>query len=190
MAFSRSRKPKEPLDAPALYEYAVRALGRKMRTVAELKRRLRTRVEPGEAGEVKIAAVLTRLKEQRYLDDTAYAAVYTRLRQENQKFGKRRVQQDLTQRGVPGEIITTTLDAAYEGLPEETQIRRYLERKRIRQPQDDKQTARVLRMLVRAGFSTGTIFKVIKQWNVKEETLAALETLETEDSDQDTGSEV
>ena len=184
MAFSRSRKPREPLDAPALYEYAVRALGRKMRTVAELKRQLRTRVEPGEPGEVKIAAVLARLKDQHYLDDTAYATVYTRLRQENEKFGKRRVQQDLMQRGVSGEIVTTTVDAAYEGLPEEIQIRRFLERKRIRQPQDDKQTARVLRMLARAGFQIGSIFKVLKQWNIQEETLAALEAIDPDDCNE------
>ena len=184
MAFSRSRKPKEPLDAPALYEYAVRSLGRKMRTVAELKRLLHTRVEPGESGEVKITAVLMRLKDQHYLDDTAYASVYTRLRQENEKFGKRRVQQDLMQRGVHSEIIAQTLDTAYEGLPEDIQIRRFLDRKRIHQPQDDKQIARVLRMLVRAGFQTGNIFKVLKQWNVQEETLAALETIDTDDFDQ------
>ena len=31
------KRQREPLDAAALYEYAVRSLGRKMRTVAELK---------------------------------------------------------------------------------------------------------------------------------------------------------
>ncbi|HEX4022323.1 MAG TPA: regulatory protein RecX [Acidobacteriaceae bacterium] len=174
MPFSSSRKPRQPLDEAALYEYAVRALGRKMRTVAELKRLLRTRVEQDDNGEAKMAAVIARLKEQHYLNDTTYASVYTRLRQENEKFGKRRVQQDLMQRGVHSEIIAKTLDTAYEGLPEETQIRRFLERKRIRQPQDDKQAARVLRMLVRAGFSMGTIFPLLKAWRIDD---ASLETL-------------
>ena len=155
-----------------------------MRTVAELKRLMRTRVEKDDTGEAKMDAVIARLKEHRYLNDTRYAADYTRLRQENEKFGKRRIQQDLIQRGVHSDIIAKTLDAAYEGLPEEVQIRRFLERKRVRQPQDDKQTARVLRMLVRAGFSTGGIFKVLKQWNVPEETLAAIETLDTDAFDE------
>ncbi len=186
MAFAsgRSRKPKQPLDAAALYEYAVRSLGRKMRTVAELKRLLRARVEPGEDGDVKIAAVLSKLIEHRYLDDVAYASYYTRQRQEHEKFGKRRVQQDLMQRGVHSEIVTQTLDAAYEGLPEETQLRRFLERKRLRPPQDDKQTARLLRMLVRAGFSTSSIFKVLKQWNAPEDALAAIENMEEESGNE------
>src|SRR5271156_4375472 len=73
---STNRKPKKPgpLDEAALYEYAIRTLGRRMRTVTELKRLMQTRVEPGEAGEAKVSAVVLRLKEQRYLDDTAYAA--------------------------------------------------------------------------------------------------------------------
>jgi regulatory protein len=180
MAFAsrRARTPKAPLEAGALYEVAVRALARKMRTVAELKRLLRTRVEPGEPGEAKVAAVLAKLTEQKYLDDAAYATTYTRLRQENEKFGRRRVQQDLMQRGVRGEIVTQTLDAAYANLPEETQIRRYLERKRIAPPKDEKQTARVLRMLVRAGFRTSSIFHVLKQWNAPEVALEALEAIE------------
>ncbi len=180
MPFSshRARQPRQPLEAAALYEYAVRSLGRKMRTVAELKRLLRRRVEADENGDAKITAVILRLQEQRYLDDTVYANEFARLRQEHEKFGKRRVQQDLMQRGVPGEIVTTTLDALYDGIPEETQIRRFLERKRLRAPQDDKQTARVVRMLVRAGFRTGSIFKVLKQWDVPEETLAEVESMD------------
>ena len=41
-----------------------------------------------------------RLKELNYLSDTRFAADYTRLRKENEKFGRRRVQQDLMQKGV------------------------------------------------------------------------------------------
>jgi regulatory protein len=87
----RARKKPEPLDELALYQYAIAALTRQMRTVAELKRLMRRRVEEGEAGESKVEAVVERLKQQRYLDDPAFASAYTRLRQENQGFGKRRV---------------------------------------------------------------------------------------------------
>ena len=182
MAFAskRARTEKAPLEVEALYEVAVRALARKMRTVSELKRLLQARVEPGENGTIKVAAVLAKLTEQKYLDDAAYASTFTRLRQENEKFGRRRVQQDLMQRGVRGELVTETLDAAYANLPEETQIRRYLERKRVAPPTDEKKTARVVRMLVRAGFRTASIFKVLKQWNAPE---AALETVEAMDED-------
>jgi regulatory protein len=183
MPFQRksARKDREPLDEPALYEYAVRTLGRKMRTVAELSRLLRTRVEPGEAGEAKVQAILARLKEQNYLDDARYAADYTRMRQENQRFGQRRVQQELNRRGVQSETVNETVTAAYAELPEPELVRKYIERKRLRQPTNDKESARIVRNLIRAGFSMRAIYAVLKAWNVPEETLAAIPESEPEE---------
>ena len=183
MAFGRQSRAaktrnKEPLDEAALYGYAVRSLGRKMRTVAELKRLMRLRVEPGEPGEAKMNAVVARLIEHQYLNDTRYAADYTRMRQENERFGRRRVQQELNRRGVHEEIVGKTLDAAYADLPEAELARRYIERKRLRKPTNEKETARVVRSLVRAGFSLGTIFPLLKAWNVDEEALSAIESLD------------
>jgi len=174
MASPRSLRRKEPLDEDALYEYALQALGRRMRTVAELRRLMRGRIEPGEAGEAKMQAVIARLKEYRYLDDTAYAADYARLRQENARLGKRRVRQDLQGKGVNPDIIAAALDAAYENVDEEALARQHLERKGIRPPANDKETARVMRMLVRAGFSTGAIYRVLRRWDASEKALAAL----------------
>jgi regulatory protein len=182
MSFSRQCKKAEPLDEAALYECAIAALGRRMRTVVELKRLMRNRVEDGEAGSAKILAVIHRLEEQHYLDDPAFAATFTRLRQDNEKFGKRRVQQELARKGVNSAIISTTLDSAYEGVSEEALARKHLERKRIKQPTNEKESARVVRLLVRGGFSTGVIFKILKSWNVSDDTLAALETIDTEDN--------
>ena len=181
MAFgrqSKSAKSQEPLDESALYAYAVRSLGRKMRTVAELKRLMQKRVEPGEPGQAKMNAVVARLIEHQYLNDTRYAADYTRMRQENERFGRRRVQQELNRRGVHEEIVGKTLDAAYADLPEPELARRYIQRKRLRKPTNDKETARIVRSLVRAGFSLGTIFSVLKAWNLDEDTLAAVESLD------------
>lgn len=174
MPFRAKRRP-EPLSEAALYEYAVNALGRRMRTVAELSRLMRNRVEPGEAGPAKINAVIARLKDHGYLNDADYAANYARLRQENASFGKRRVKQDLAVKGIQAEVIATTLDAAYENVNEEALARRHLERKGVKQPANEKQAARVMRMLIRAGFSTGTIYSILKRWNVPEDALAGLE---------------
>jgi regulatory protein len=173
-------KSREPLTEPQLYEYAVGALSRRMRTVAELKRLMRSKVEKGESGEARIDAVVLRLKDQQYLDDTAFASYYAKLRQEGAKFGKRRVQQDLQQKGVEGELISTTLEAAYEHVNEEALARQYLDRKRLKKPTNEKESVRVMRQLVRAGFSLGAIFKILKQWNVSEETLAAVESIDLE----------
>jgi regulatory protein len=182
MSFGRAPKKKEPLNEPALYEYAVIALGRRMRTVAELKRLMRKRVEANDAGEAKVEAVIARLKEQRYLNDTDFAQNYTRLRQENRSFGKRRVQQDLIQKGVHANIVSKTLEAAYENVNEEELARQHLERKRIRKPTNEKETARIMRLLVRAGFSTGVIFKILKNWQVDDEALSGLESIDIEEN--------
>ena len=61
-----------------LYEYAVWALGRKMRTVAELKRLMRERVKhQEEIGQLLVEVVIAKLKEQKYLNDTNYAESYS-----------------------------------------------------------------------------------------------------------------
>lgn len=181
MSFSRAPKKKRPLDEAALYEYAIGILARRMRTVAELKRMMRSRVEESESGEAMIDRVIARLKEQRYLSDTNYATDYARLRQENSSFGKRRVRQDLIQKGVHASVIAHTLGAAYENVNEEELARQHLTRKRVRKPTNEKEAARVMRMLVRAGFSTSVIFKILKKWDVDEETLSALESVDPDD---------
>jgi regulatory protein len=178
MPFGRAKKKFDPLDAAALHEYAVKSLGRRMRTVAELTRLMRGKVEPGEDGQVKIDAVIVRLKEYGYLNDADFAAYYTKLRKENASFGKRRVKQDLAQKGVQAELITDTLEAAYADVNEEELARQHLERRRVKKPANEKEAARVMRLLMRAGFSTGVIFKILKKWDVGDEALSALESVD------------
>ena len=149
-----------------------------MRTEANLRRLMQARVEPGEQGEAVVEAVVKRLKEYGYLNDAVFAETYARLRQENQKHGVRRVRQDLQQKGVGAELITETLEARYGQTNEEALARAHLERKRIKKPENPKETARVIRRLVTAGFSTGVIYKILRQWDVPDEALAALENLE------------
>lgn len=189
MAFNRPRKRPEPLTEPALYNYAVHALARRMRTVADLKRLMRNRVEDDEAGAAKIAAVVARLVEYKFLDDTAYAADFTRLRQENEKFGKRRVQQELQHKGVASELISTTLDKAYANVAEEDLARLHIARKRLKPPTDANGANRIVRQLMRAGFSTGVVFKILKNWELGDEALAGLESLAVAATDEEPAAE-
>ncbi len=177
---SKARKPRGFLNEAELYEYAVKALGRAMRSEAELRRLLRRRAEPDERGETAITAVIARLKEHGYLNDAAFAETYARLRQENEKLGARRVRQALGQRGVAPRIIDETLAARYGQTNEEALARAHLERKRIGKPQNEKETARVMRRLAAAGFSAGVIAKILRQWDLPEEALTGLETIEEE----------
>ncbi|HEY1803966.1 MAG TPA: regulatory protein RecX [Terracidiphilus sp.] len=187
MPFQRkTAKTKAPMGEAELYSYALKALGRQMRTEVELRRLMTTRAEPGERGEAAVSVVIAQLKEKHYLDDQSFAETYARLRQENEKLGARRVRQALQQKGIRRELVNEAVDARYgytneERLAREEKLaREHLERKRIRKPENEKDTARVMRRLVAAGFSTGTIYKVLRRWDVPEEGLAALEALDAD----------
>lgn len=170
------QRTKKPYTEAKLYDYAVGALARKMRTVAELKRLLRNRTIASENSELMIEAVIRKLKDQKYLNDSQYAALYSRNRKENEKFGKRRVITDLKTKGVHGDVIEAAIAATYEDSSEEQLARQFLERKRIKKPATQRDAARIFRTLMRAGFSTSTIYKLLKKWDVEDEVLSELET--------------
>jgi regulatory protein len=176
MAFPRPKKKFYSEDE--LYEYAVGALARRMRTVAELKRLLRMRVEDAESeyGNTLVELIIRRLKDRGYLNDSQYAAYFSSLRRDNQKFGRMRVVTDLKAKGMHSDVIDKAVDAAYDGVSEEKQAREYLRRKRLVKPKDQKEAARIFRQLARGGFGAKTIFTILKRWNVDEETLSELES--------------
>src|SRR6266481_1768990 len=112
MPFSRPKKKSYSEDE--LYEYAVGALGRRMRTVAELKRLMRARVDEAETeyGRTLIELVIRRLKDRGYLNDAKYAAAYSSFRRDNERFGRMRVITDLKAKGVHGDVIDTAVTPA------------------------------------------------------------------------------
>ncbi|MBI2682162.1 MAG: regulatory protein RecX [Acidobacteriales bacterium] len=183
MAFPRSKKTYDP---ESLYEYAVEALGRRMRSVAEMKRLLRQKNVAGDR-DAAIESVVQRLKDHKYLNDSRFAEMYATFRKEGQKLGRQRVVTDLKVKGVHGDVIEKSVGAAYADTDEEKLAREYLKRKRVKPPakarrddaagrkQSQKDTARIFRMLARAGFRTGTIFNILKKWDVEEEVLSVLE---------------
>jgi regulatory protein len=181
MAFKRAQKI---YDEEALYEYAVGALGRQMRTVAEIKRLMRNRVKTQPEGELLVEMVVIRLKAQRYLNDTNYSESYSRFRKENEKFGRLRVVQDLKIKGVHNDIIDSVVGAAYDGVNEEQLAREFLQRKRVAKPEGQKQAARIFRMMTRAGFPSRIIFRILKTWDVDDETISALEAEPAESQEQ------
>jgi regulatory protein len=169
-------RPKKIYDTEeSLYAYAVGALSRKMRSVAELKRLMRPRVPEGELGELLVEVVVLRLKDQNYLNDSSYATAYSSFRRDNEKFGRRRVITDLKAKGVHGEVIDKAVSDAYAGVNEEQLVRAFLRRKRLKQPENNKDAARIFRALMRAGFSAGVSIRILKQWKVDDEVLTAIQ---------------
>lgn len=177
-------RPKKIYDTEeSLYDYAVRALSRRMRTVAELKRLMRPRVPEGELGELLVEIVIRRLKDQNYLNDSSYAAAYSSFRRDTEKFGKRRVITDLKVKGVHADVIEKAVQDAYSASNEEELARSFLKRKRLKEPADQRQAARIFRALMRAGFTAGVSIRILKNWNIDDETITALQDEETEPSE-------
>jgi regulatory protein len=173
MAFGRPRKL---FTEAELYDYALGALARRMRSVAELKRLLRNRVEADtEIGKTLVELIVVRLKDHGYLNDAKYATAFSSYRRDNEKFGRMRVVNDLKAKGVHGDIIEQAVSSVYDDVKEESLARAYLRRKRLQRPKDQKQTARIFRNLMRAGFGSKTIFTILKKWDVDEETISELE---------------
>jgi regulatory protein len=177
MSFARGKLETET----ELYEYAVGALGRRMRSIAELKRLLRQRVESEtEIGQTLVELVIRKLKDQGYLNDAKFAATYSSFRRDNEKYGRRRVATDLKVKGVHGEVLEKALNSTFAEVNEEKQAREYLRRKRLKKPTDKKQAARIFRQLMRAGFGSKTIFVILRKWDVEEDILENFENESTE----------
>lgn len=168
MPFKRAKKN---YDEAELYDYAVAALGRKMRSVAELKRLLRNRCAVPEI----VEEVVARLKSQKYLNDTYYAVAYSSSRRDNEKFGRRRVITDLKAKGVHGDVIEKAMEETYSGVKEEELARAFLKRKRLSKPANNREAARIFRALMRAGFGPGVSVRILKNWDVDDEVLTALQ---------------
>ena len=98
---SRRREPREPPDAAAALEIAVRFLGTRPRTRWELERRLRR----ATADEHVIGATLERLAELGYLDDAAFARWWGEQRDRHNPRGRRMIESELREKGVPREVI-------------------------------------------------------------------------------------
>ncbi len=93
-------------------ERCLRLLDRRARTRRELSDRLRQDdIDPGLA-----ERVLDRLQEQGLVDDQSFARLFIRDRSRAHGLGKRRLQAELTRRGVAREIVEQALD---EELPPE-----------------------------------------------------------------------
>src|SRR5246127_3050975 len=146
MSFPRPKK--KFYTEEELYEYAVGSLARRMRTVAELKRLLRQRVEAEtEFGQTLVELIIRRLKDHGYLNDAKYAAAYSSFRRDNEKFGRMRVITDLKAKGVHGDVIDQAVSTTYDEVNDEKQARAFLHRKRVKKPQDQNKAARIFRLL-------------------------------------------
>ena len=176
------RKPRH-LDSEGLWNYALRALGGRAHSTGEMREKLGRRAERSE----DVEGVLARLKDSKYLDDSRFAEGYATARLSNERFGKTRVLQDLRHRRVAPTLAEKTVQAVYRDVDESALIEEWIRRKYRATPreglfQEDKDLASAYRRLLRAGFRTGEIVRVLKKFAKDPDLLDSFEPPEeTED---------
>lgn len=153
------------LDREGLWAYALRVLGGRAHSTGELREKLRRRA----AGAADVEDVLGRLKALSYLDDRRYAESFAAARLSNEKFGKTRVLQDLRQRRVAPSLAEKTVQKVYQEVDESALIEEWIRRKYRQAPREglfreEKDLAAAYRRLLRAGFRTAEIVRVLKRF--------------------------
>jgi regulatory protein len=157
----RSRfTPRKLGSEDELYASAVRALMRRAHSVHEMREYLGRRCEE----EDEVSSVVTRLHEQKYLDDGRYALEYARLHANTRRQGRFRIARELRARGVADKHIDAALDAVFAETDEASLVRVRIRRKlsHMRGPFDEKKLASLHRSLLAAGFSSDTIREEIR----------------------------
>src|SRR5688500_14451631 len=94
------------LDAAALWNYALKILGMRALSTGQVRDKLRRKAENAE----DIEPVISRLRENGFLNDSRFAEGYARARRESDGFGKIRVLRDLRQRRVAPGLAATTVE--------------------------------------------------------------------------------
>jgi len=136
---------------------AYRQLGRRDRTVAELRWYLRRRELDPAAVEGAIAV----LTEQGYLDDARYAMRFAEDRRTLDGWGAERIARRLEEAGVAPEAIAAAL--AGQDSDDELEAAIALLRRRLtRPPADDRGRERALGLLVRRGYALELAYDAIR----------------------------
>lgn len=136
---------------------ALGAIGRKERTVAEMREWLEVReVEPEE-----IDRVVNFLIENEALDDRKFAYAYTSDKRELAGWGRTRIRETLRKRGMPIELIQEALEQDQD-VSEVDRAARVLE-ERGADLSDDRGRSRALGLLARRGYSSEEAYAAIRR---------------------------
>lgn len=142
---------------PTVYDRALTLLGFRARSVAELRRKL---IEKGAPpGEVE--DVLTRLIDQKLLDDADFARQFARTRITGAGASRLRILQELRRKGVVNEVADRALEELEEeeGIDPSSSIQRVAEKKwkSLAKLADFTRRRRLYAFLARRGYSPDEI---------------------------------
>jgi len=149
---------------------ALRALGRRMHTVYEIRAVLSKR---GFTDDV-VESVVQELARQGYIDDLNFAQIWVASRSVNQLHGRLRLLKDLRQKGIPDAIIESVLRDSFPDEDEVAIARKAAEKKRRTMTAAGRATGAksrdaVYRHLRSRGFTTRVISLAMDDLNFEED---------------------
>ena len=153
-ASARAKKTAAPL------QYAVAQLARREHSRAELRAKLRRRLQDGDPAEAsaQVEKVLDSLQAKGLLSDTRFAAALVRTRAD--RFGAARIRHELRAHELPAEVVRTTVENLR--VTEEERARALWKRRFGHPAADAAERARQMRFLAQRGFSTSVVIKVVR----------------------------
>ena len=169
--------PPAPLTLGAAYLKAVSRLARRDRSEHEIRTGLLRDGFP----EPIIEATLERLRRERALDDSGYAARFARSRMRFNGLGRNRIRQDLRVRGIPRTVAEAGLQEALADVSEgdaiETLSRRYWKAHVADEPR--KRLRKLWAFLLRRGFPFPAVQESLKRlWPRWSDALDGLEPVD------------
>jgi regulatory protein len=143
------------------YNRALDLLEARARGVAELRRLLLRKGEP----EAEVDAAIDRLRESGLLDDANFARQLTRSKALGPGLSKRRIEQELTKRGVDRAVSAAAIEQVFdeEEVDEDVSIER-VARKKLRlltNVDDATRKRRLYAFLARRGYNADAIQRVL-----------------------------
>ena len=144
------------------FQRAAKLLAAKPRSIAELRERL---LQGRGVTEKVVEEVIARLKEYGYLDDERFALSYASLKVKQRPVGRRRLQQDLKMKQIPGPVADEALNLVYAETSEVELIDRAIE-KRIRlrgQPKTRLEAKSLFDHLLRQGFAFELVSEKVRR---------------------------
>lgn len=170
LAFKHGLRPKMLIDADFLAELlredgeskalttALNFIGYRPRSEAEI----RARLERDEWSEAVIAAIITKLRHNKMLDDAQFAAEWVASRSRSKPRGGRLLQQELRHKGIDREEIAAALPDANEEIENAIAALAKLERK-LEKWAGRERTQKAIEMMARRGFGYGTVKSALQR---------------------------
>lgn len=111
-----------------------------------------------------IQTTLQELEKLNYINDQRFAMEWGRCRVEVKRFGKKRLQHELSAKGVSSSIIETALTDLYDSHPEQDLALACANKKMasLHGLEPEKQSRRLAQYLQRRGFSADIIYETLK----------------------------